>query len=937
MGENFARCLETGQLDRALEAVMTARSATPSDDAPAVTGLLCDEAEVHLLAGDAEAAFRAADQAIALAQPLALKHVLVRACLIRAQVELAHESATQARAHVTEAFAHVADDTPPGLRGLLHIVAARLSLLTGDLAAAGTSLIEAEKLVPRAQELLHGFLLARSEFLIAQRKWSDAEARITQVLRDAERHGKREALWAASWLMARIARERGALKEAKRWRERAVNVISETAAALPADLAQRYISHPVRVDVLEGGDAEAGLAALLESNDSALLARIVDIVAAMNSETEPSRLLTHIVDTMLELCNARRGMLLLTRADGPTIEVARHRDGRTLTEDEVEYSRSVILEVARTGKPLLITNAPADVRFSGTPSVSELDLRSVMCLPLTLRRRQIGVIYLDNNLVTHAFHEREMNAARILANQAAIALEHAMLLSGSVRDVSTGLLTQAHFQGLLRNEVNRARRGGRVSCVAIASLDQYRSIHEKYGDGVGSQLLTDAARLLCESVRSYDVVGTAAKLGRHGNVFELLLPDTTKEGLGAVAERILQSFRGHIFTIGPNRISVTMTLGAACCPDDGTEADELVARAEEALMRAIEEGRDRLRTYSEKKSDAAPVVAAQRPRRDYPGIVGKSRALQQLLTLLDRVVEVDYPAVIEGETGVGKELIAHAIHLCSPRRDAPFVAVNCAALSETLLEDELFGHVKGAYTGAHSDRPGLFEQAQKGTLFLDEVEEMSDAMQKKLLRCLEEKKIRRVGGAEEIPVDVRVVAATNRELKTLVARGEFRKDLFYRLSTFILRVPPLRERADDIPLLIEHTLEIVARETGQPKKTLSGAARSFLIKYPWPGNVRELQNEVRRLCITSNETILESDLPAHLRDSAVTKMVPTTGTYRERLESFEKRLLLEALQEQGWNLSATARALEIDRNTLKAKMQRYGVERPDSLQRPDDR
>ncbi len=315
-----------------------------------------------------------------------------------------------------------------------------------------------------------------------------------------------------------------------------------------------------------------------------------------------------------------------------------------------------------------------------------------------------------------------------------------------------------------------------------------------------------------------------------------------------------------------------------------------------------------------------------RPRRTYPGVVGRSRAIRETLAALDRLIDIDDPVLLEGETGTGKGLLAREIHGLGPRAAGRFVAVNCGAIAETLLEGELFGSVRGAYTGADADRPGLFEAAHRGILFLDEISAMSGAMQAKMLRALDERKIRRVGSLEETPVDVRILAATNQPLKTLAAEGRFRRDIYYRLSAFTIRVPPLRERAEDVPALADHFLEEHAREARAPRKELTAAAQEALARYPWPGNIRELRNEIRRLAVAAGPSIREEDLAARIRDHAGRGAAPGGGgAYRERLAEFEKRILLEALEAHGWNLSAAARALGMDRGTLRRRMARHRI------------
>ncbi|MFO0549828.1 MAG: sigma 54-interacting transcriptional regulator [Polyangiaceae bacterium] len=310
-------------------------------------------------------------------------------------------------------------------------------------------------------------------------------------------------------------------------------------------------------------------------------------------------------------------------------------------------------------------------------------------------------------------------------------------------------------------------------------------------------------------------------------------------------------------------------------------------------------------------------------------IIGKSEPMRALIRQLEKVVDTRVTVLVEGETGTGKELIAAAVHYRSRRRDKLFVAQNCAAIAESLLESELFGHKKGAFTGATDEKKGLFEIADGGTLFLDEVNSTSLSLQSKLLRALQEGEIRPVGATSPKHVDVRIVAATNRNLEELVAQGQFREDLYYRLKVFPLRLPPLRERRDDIPLLATHFLARYAEEMGKPVGGFSQQALELMISYEWPGNVRELQNEVQRLVIQlePGSFVTPDILSPHIKKAlgVVAKASVPKGTLREMMDAVEKYLLLETLREHNQNKTAAAKSLGITREGLHKKLRQHGI------------
>lgn len=310
-------------------------------------------------------------------------------------------------------------------------------------------------------------------------------------------------------------------------------------------------------------------------------------------------------------------------------------------------------------------------------------------------------------------------------------------------------------------------------------------------------------------------------------------------------------------------------------------------------------------------------------------IIGHSPAMTRLFTLASQVAPTEATVLISGESGTGKEMIAGLIHFNSPRREGPLVKINCAALVETLLEAELFGYEKGAFTGATQRREGKFRQAQGGSIFLDEVSEMSPGMQVKLLRVLQERELTRVGGQETIPVDVRVIAATNKDLRQLVAKNLFREDLYYRLNVVNLAVPPLRERKGDIPLLVQHFIRVFAEKNRRNIAGVTPQAMDWLIRYRWPGNVRELANTIERgVVLARGDYLNDEDMALSLEEADGTRLGSQEEAPRltdQPLEEVERLTILKTLEAAGGNKSEAARRLGITRRTLHKKLKSYGL------------
>jgi two-component system response regulator AtoC len=332
---------------------------------------------------------------------------------------------------------------------------------------------------------------------------------------------------------------------------------------------------------------------------------------------------------------------------------------------------------------------------------------------------------------------------------------------------------------------------------------------------------------------------------------------------------------------------------------------------------------DKIRTVErelEIQEEAGEVESAVEQARLPLSIVGSGKKMQSLLSLVVRIAPTRWPAIIRGETGTGKELVARLIHLMGPRKDHPFVAVNCAAIPENLFESELFGHEKGAFTGASALRRGRFELAHTGTLFLDEVGELPLQLQAKLLRTLQENRIARVGSETDIPVDTRILTATNRDLKKMVARGRFREDLYFRLNVLELVIPPLRERREDIPELIDHFL---TKYAARPLK-FDPDALNQMVKYEFPGNVRELEHLIQRLSTLVRGSVIHwDDLPSEIREKQ-----PGSGLLEEHLAGLEKHMLVSALRSHDWVQTRAAESLGISERVLRYKMKKAGISPP---------
>ncbi len=581
----------------------------------------------------------------------------------------------------------------------------------------------------------------------------------------------------------------------RRWVRLMLALEPARQAELPTILTTLYerLSDPLKLSFEERPDyqkyclAQAGETEtqLGEIKTMDILQKLHGITKDLLGSNNVDEVLQQIMDAAMQLSGAERGFLLIKAEDpdspvaGYSVKVARNISKDLLEGDDFRVSLSAVGEVVKNGQPLVTDNAILDQRFESAESVHELDLKSILVLPLTTADEVVGVLYMDHSYETERFHGQESEVLQIFADHAGLALQKAQMI-----------------QGLRQNN-----------------------------------------KQLAETVDS--------------------------------------------------------------------QSSELTI-----LKKDIAETRQKL-TY------------------EYGEIVGQSPAMLEVLSLVDRLVDTSIPVWIFGESGTGKEMIASALHYKGPRAKKAFVSENCSSLPETLLESELFGHKKGAFTHADRDKKGLLEYANGGTVFLDEIADMSPPMQAKLLRFLQEGEIRPLGSNQVITVDVRVVSASNKDLNELIVDGSFREDLFYRLNGMTVTLPPLRERIEDIPILVKHFLEKMGRNEKRDAYEITPEALELLTLYTWPGNVRELENTVRSASLFHHKKKL---LPKSFhfkkalfegRPQAMAGSAPAIDSGSKKLS--EKNIILKALQDSGFNKKLAAEALGISRRYLYTQLQKHNI------------
>jgi formate hydrogenlyase transcriptional activator len=590
-------------------------------------------------------------------------------------------------------------------------------------------------------------------------------------------------------------------------------------------------------------------------------------------------------------------------------------------------------------QPLVIASVDDEARFPRMMAkLREFGIQSICALPLTTVHRRLGSLLIASGSA-NAYAEDEVRFLSLMVNQIALAMDDAMNFQASQRaqerlelllDLTNSVISNLDLRDLLRAIAASIRRVMQCDGVGVAlpepDSQRLRLYALDFPGGKG---------MIREGLLPPDDDRSAALVFRTGQPMRMDSQDLSSDQL-ALAEGVKSIF--HLPLISRNRTLGVLTLGHLA---EKTFSDEEVAFLTQIAKQVaiavensvaygqIAELRDHL---AQEKLYLEDEI---RSELNFEGIIGKSDALRRVLTHVETVAPTDSTVLIYGETGTGKELIARAVHNLSTRGSNAFVKLNCAAIPTGLLESELFGHEKGAFTGAIAQRTGRFELAHRGTVFLDEIGEIPLEVQPKLLRVLQEREFERLGSSRTQRTDARLIAATNRDLSSMVEQQKFRSDLYYRLNVFPIRVPALRERPEDIPLLVRHFVQQFSRRTNRNIETIPSEAMNALVRYSWPGNIRELQNVVERAVIVSTGPVLKvpvDDLVVRARAADAQSEEPapidTARNMRGMLEDTERKQILSALEQTRWIVagpSGAAKLLGMKRSTLQSRMQKLGI------------
>ena len=606
-------------------------------------------------------------------------------------------------------------------------------------------------------------------------------------------------------------------------------------------------------------------------------------------------------------------------------------DSEQCRVSDIPKEETVAWWVDRTQQPVVLQVAKEETRFRTTvEGLNRLGLRSLCALPLSTAHQRLGSLVFASQFAD-AYSPEEVRFLSLVAGQIALAMDDALAQErlNLLLDLTNRVVSKLDLRELLREICASIRSVMQCDCVGVALSDpddQLRLCAFDHPGGKnivreGEIISEEASETLVQAFRTGQPVGVA-------EVDSTAHPQASAEGLKSMY---------HLPLISRERVLGVLSLG--CCGKNAFAEGDAVFLAQIAnqIALAVENAIAYGEIASLKEKLTQEVIYLQdeiRTELKFEEIVGNSDALRRVLAEVETVARTDSTVLIYGETGTGKELVARALHNLSSRKSNAFVKLNCAAIPTGLLESEMFGHEKGAFTGAIAQRIGRFELANRGTVFLDEIGEIPLELQPKLLRVLQEREFERLGSTRTLSTDARLIAATNRDLEAMVEEQKFRSDLYYRLNVFPLRVPSLRERREDIPLLVRHFVQQFSRRMNRGIETIPSEAMNTLVRYDWPGNIRELQNVIERAVIVSTGSVLKvplDDLRTRKSSADASNGVSASddaGKMRGVLEDAERKQILAALKQTDWIVAGpkgAAALLGMKRSTLQAHMQRLGV------------
>ena len=635
---------------------------------------------------------------------------------------------------------------------------------------------------------------------------------------------------------------------------------------------------------------------------------LLEITHSINTPQGFNQLLELIVDSAISLTRAERGFLMLVGKDSNLeFKVTRNIDKRTLEGERFEISRTVVNRILATGEPLFLSDIYDNKEFEISKSIEALGLRMVMAVPLKAKDKLLGVIYVDSHSEIEDFTRLEEKIFEAFAAQASVAIENSHLYDLSVHDSLTGLYNYGYLRNRLEEEIVRAQglKTGDISFMML-DLDNFKAVNDSYGHMFGNSILVKVAECIKSTVRKYDI---PVRYG--GDEFAILMPDADIQNTNQLAQKLQKEITQLKFSHGEEQFLLTVSIGISSFPIEKVyDSETIIVEADHALFVAKCKGGNQIAIFGFRSDE----------KKYAPELMGQSKAIDDVRKTLSKLARTDATILLIGETGTGKELITKLIHKQSTRAEKPFVVVNCGAIPDNLLESELFGHEKGAFTGAYRQHKGKFEVAQGGTIFLDEIGELPLHLQVKLLRAIEQKEIDRIGGKSPIKVDIRVIAASNRNIEAEVKGGNFRKDLFYRLSVATIYLPPLKDRPEDIDIFSKYYLEQMNKRYRRKFRGFTKSGMETMMHHSWPGNVRELIHRIERAVIMGRGQYLdENDL------GLVPLNLQTTKTLKELKEQLEKEYIIQALVRNRWNVTRSARNLGISRRGLRDLIKKYNI------------